>query len=188
MPKAFGLSAVCGTLTPRDAALVSRLAERAGMVRGVARFTITRYWKSSSFLNIPFIISSFPFCTLSPTIIFPPGADMEQTDHSHLIIDPDRYLVYRNQTTIHLTKTEFRILALIAAARGRILTREQIAQSVWKTEPISYLRTIDVHISNIRKKVGPFDGKQTIMVLKGVGYKIIDDINVIILNDSITQP
>jgi len=112
---------------------------------------------------------------------------MEQTTNTSLIIDPDRYLVYRNNATIHLTKTEFRILALIAAARGRILTREQIGAAVWKTEPISYLRTIDVHISNIRKKVGSFDGKQSIMVLKGVGYKIIDDITVIILNDSLTQ-
>jgi two-component system, OmpR family, response regulator MtrA len=112
---------------------------------------------------------------------------MEQTTHSSLIIDPDRYLVYRDNTTIHLTKTEFRILSLIATARGRILTREQIGTAVWKTEPISYLRTIDVHISNIRKKVGPYDGRQMIMVLKGVGYKIVDNINVIILKDSLTQ-
>ena len=113
---------------------------------------------------------------------------MEQTKNRHLIIDPDRYLVYRDETTIQLTKTEFRILALIATARGRILTREQIAQAVWISEPISYLRSIDVHISHIRKKVGLFDGKQTIMVLKGVGYKILDDINVIIVNDFITSP
>jgi DNA-binding response OmpR family regulator len=112
---------------------------------------------------------------------------MEQTTN-HLIIDSERYLVYRDDTTIQLTKTEFRILALIAAARGRILTREQIAHAVWSGEPISYLRTIDVHISHIRKKVGPYGGNQTIRVLKGVGYKIHDGINVIILNDFITIP
>jgi len=113
---------------------------------------------------------------------------MQQHGNNSLIIDPDRYLVYRNNATIHLTKTEFRILALIAAGRGRILTREQIAAAVWNKVPITYPRTIDVHISNIRRKVGPIDGKQTIMSLKGVGYKIIDDITVIILNDSVTQP
>ena len=106
---------------------------------------------------------------------------MQHSGTTSLIIDPDRYLVYRDNETIHLTKTEFRILALIAAARGRILTRNQIALAVWNTSPITYPRSIDVHISNIRKKVGHFDGKQTIMALKGVGYKILDELNIVFL-------
>jgi DNA-binding response OmpR family regulator len=112
---------------------------------------------------------------------------MQPTEYASLIIDPDRYLVYRSNATIHLTKTEFRILALIAAARGRILTREQIADTVWNIEPITYARSIDVHICHIRKKIGSFDGKQSIVSLKGVGYKIIDEINVILLNDFTVQ-
>ncbi len=89
-----------------------------------------------------------------------------------LRIDPDRFLVYRSGKPITLTKTEFQILYLMAAGNGKIYSREQISKHVWGREILKFPRTIDVHISNIRKKIGRFGDQDIIVVLKGVGYRL----------------
>ncbi|MDD8017708.1 MAG: winged helix-turn-helix domain-containing protein [Bacteroidota bacterium] len=99
---------------------------------------------------------------------------METVQIGILIIDPDRFLVYRNGLGISLTKTEFRILYLLMSTRGKVHSREQISEYVWGKKNLDFPRTIDVHISNIRKKIGRVNEKEVITVLKGVGYKFND--------------
>jgi two-component system, OmpR family, alkaline phosphatase synthesis response regulator PhoP len=88
-----------------------------------------------------------------------------------LIIDPERFMVYHNNHPISLTKTEFRILYLMMSTDGKVHSREQISEYVWGKKRIDFPRTIDVHICNIRKKIGKLNEKNVITVLKGVGYK-----------------
>ncbi len=57
--------------------------------------------------------------------------------------------------TIPLTKTEFEILALLAANPSRIFSREAIIDRLWKDAPYTTERTVDVHITRLRKKMGP---------------------------------
>jgi len=91
-----------------------------------------------------------------------------------LKIDPERYRLYRSGNPIPLTKTEFRILYLLMSTDGKIHSRSQISKYVWGKENIDFPRTIDVHISNIRKKVGKLNDRNIISVLKGVGYRLND--------------
>ncbi|MDR2883093.1 MAG: response regulator transcription factor [Alistipes sp.] len=56
--------------------------------------------------------------------------------------------------TILLTKTEFEILALLAANPSRIFSREAIIDRLWKDAPYTTERTVDVHITRLRKKMG----------------------------------
>ncbi len=56
--------------------------------------------------------------------------------------------------TIPLTKTEFEILALLAANPSRIFSREAIIDRLWKDAPYTTERTVDVHITRLRKKMG----------------------------------
>ncbi len=56
--------------------------------------------------------------------------------------------------TIPLTKTEFEILALLAANPSRIFSREAIIDRLWKDAPYTTERTVDVHITRLRKKLG----------------------------------
>lgn len=99
---------------------------------------------------------------------------MKKISIGNLTIDPERYLVYRNGTPITLTKTEFSILYLMMSTNGKIHSRSQISKYVWGREEIDFPRTIDVHISNIRKKIGKLNNYDIITVLKGVGYRLND--------------
>ncbi len=99
---------------------------------------------------------------------------METIHIGELTIDPERFLVYRSNAPISLTKTEFHILYLMMSTHGKVHSREQISLYVWGKKYLDFPRTIDVHISNIRKKIGKVNNRDVITVLKGVGYKFND--------------
>lgn len=99
---------------------------------------------------------------------------MEAIHIGELSIDPERFLVYRSGMPISLTKTEFLILYLLMSTNGKVHSRNQISKYVWGKENLDFPRTIDVHISNIRKKIGKISDIDVITVRKGVGYKLND--------------
>lgn len=67
-----------------------------------------------------------------------------------------------------LTKKEFEILALLLSTRGRIFSREEILRQVWSDEVIVLDRTIDVNITRLRRKIGPYG--EHIVTRLGYGY------------------
>ena len=77
-----------------------------------------------------------------------------------------RSLLY-NGKKINLAKKEFNLLHLLMTIPGKVFTREEIIDSVWK-DAIVGDRTIDVHIRKIREKIG----SHHIKTIKGVGYKL----------------
>lgn len=87
-----------------------------------------------------------------------------------LIIDLERHEVQSEGKTIGLTSTEFKILKLLASKRGWVFTREQILDGLWGHDKIVVDRTIDVHIRNLREKLG--SAAQLIKNIRGVGYKL----------------
>lgn len=87
-------------------------------------------------------------------------------------IDPERFIVLKNDRKINLTKTEFIILYLMMSTKGKIHSRNDISRFAWGIDTLDHPRTIDTHISNIRKKVGKVNNKEIITVIKGVGYKL----------------
>ncbi len=89
-------------------------------------------------------------------------------DFGDLKIDPMSFQVIIDHEAIALAKKEFEVLMLLASHPGKVFTREEMFQKVWGyTVPIAS-RTIDVHISKLREKVG----ERFIKTLKGVGYKL----------------
>jgi DNA-binding response OmpR family regulator len=87
-----------------------------------------------------------------------------------LVIDLEKHEVQADGRLIELTATEFRILQLLATRRGRVLTRNQILDVLWGHEKIVVDRTIDVHIRNLREKLGP--AAALLKNVRGVGYKV----------------
>ena len=79
------------------------------------------------------------------------------------------YKVYKGQESIDLTPREFEILRELLTHKGRILTRQNLLQTLWKYEFFGEERIIDTHIKNLRKKLGTADYIETI---RGVGYRI----------------
>ena len=87
-----------------------------------------------------------------------------------LVIDLDKHEVTVVGTKIDLTATEFKILQLLASRKGRVFTRDQILDHLWGNEKAVIDRTVDVHIRNLREKLGP--AASLIKNIRGAGYKL----------------
>lgn len=86
-----------------------------------------------------------------------------------LEIDPTKYKVYLKKEEILLSKTEFKILYLLASNKGVVFSREKIIEKLWGFEKDIYERTIDVHIKNLREKL--MEAGRFLKNIRGVGYK-----------------
>ena len=87
-----------------------------------------------------------------------------------LLIDLNKFEVFVENKKIDLTPTEFRILKILATKKGWVFTRDQILDHLWGHDKAVLDRTIDVHIKNLREKLGK--AKKFIKNVRGIGYKI----------------
>ncbi len=87
-----------------------------------------------------------------------------------LEIDVPRYTVTVRRKPVVLTRREFETLLYLARHRGRVITREVLLSSVWGDDVRVVDRTVDVHISKIREKLGACG--EYIETVKGVGYRM----------------
>jgi DNA-binding response OmpR family regulator len=78
----------------------------------------------------------------------------------------------RNKTRdIELTAAEFELLAFFFRSPGQVLVREELVKNALGRDLETSDRSLDVHISNLRKKLGPFeDGTERIRAIRNVGY------------------
>ena len=94
---------------------------------------------------------------------------LQMMSYKDLSLDLAGYKTYVKQRSIDLTPREFEILRELISHRGRVLTRQNLLQMLWKYEFFGDERIIDTHIKNLRKKLGAADYIETI---RGVGYRI----------------
>ncbi len=87
-----------------------------------------------------------------------------------LVLDLEKYEVFVEGKKIELTTTEFKILELLSQRKGVVFTREQILDHLWGIDKAVLDRTIDVHIKNLREKLGK--AAKFIKSIRGIGYKI----------------
>ncbi|QOJ15770.1 MAG: response regulator transcription factor [Planctomycetia bacterium] len=85
-----------------------------------------------------------------------------------ITLDRARHEVTVDSVPVQLTATEFRMLATLMAARGRVLDREQLIDNVLGSGVAVTQRTIDVHVAALRRKLGSAAG--WIHTVRGVGY------------------
>ena len=92
-----------------------------------------------------------------------------------LIIDLDKHEVRKAGVKVQLTPTEFKILSILASSPGRVYSRLQLVDAVLGQAYQGYERSIDTHISNLRKKLGDDSAQpRYIDTVYGVGYKMLD--------------
>jgi len=87
-----------------------------------------------------------------------------------LTIDPHKYEVTVKGERVNLTSTEFMILKMLAEKKGWVYSREKILDLLWGDEKDVFDRTVDVHIKNLRDKLG--EAGKLIKNIRGVGYKL----------------
>ena len=87
-------------------------------------------------------------------------------------LEPDRYLLLKNNLPISLTLSEFGILKKLVTNKGKVLTRNQLLEEVHNEDAFIVDRNIDVHIASLRKKLGMEN--KWIETVRGIGYRFKD--------------
>jgi DNA-binding response OmpR family regulator len=97
-----------------------------------------------------------------------PAPPAEALEIGPLAIDPAARRVRVGGEEVHLTPTEFDLLALLAARPGAVFTREQLLAEVWGWRDGGGQRTVDSHVRGLRRKVGP----ELVRTVHGIGYAL----------------
>ena len=87
-----------------------------------------------------------------------------------LTVDQTRHTVTVNGQEVILTQKEFEVLCLLLKNRGQVLSRERLIEDVWGYAFTGESRTVDVHVSTLRQKLG--EAGAYIETVRGYGYKI----------------
>jgi DNA-binding response OmpR family regulator len=93
----------------------------------------------------------------------------EVVQAGHVTIDAGRREVRVDDRVVDLTTKEFDLLRFLADRPGLVMSRQQILDGVWGFDWYGDPRTVDVHIAQVRKKIG--DGVE-IRTVRGVGYRL----------------
>ena len=88
----------------------------------------------------------------------------------NLSVNKTRHEVKVNNENVMLTLKEFELLCLLLENKGKVLTRDQLLNSIWGYEFDGENRTVDVHIRTLRQKLGICG--EYIETVRGVGYKV----------------
>jgi DNA-binding response OmpR family regulator len=98
----------------------------------------------------------------------PPAEQQRVRRVGDVTLDPARREVTVSGVTVGLTSTEFDLLAHLMGRPGRVFTREELLASVWGYAALAGTRTVDVHVAQVRSKLG--DAAGVIRTVRGVGY------------------
>ena len=101
-----------------------------------------------------------------------PGATI--FNFKRIRIDTGSHQVWVEDESIELTTIEFDLLKVFAEYRGMVMTREQLLRNVWGFEYFEDTKVVDVHIGNLRKKLGK---KHEITTVRGIGYRFDAEIS-----------
>jgi DNA-binding response OmpR family regulator len=86
-------------------------------------------------------------------------------------MDPAERRVFVEENEVELTATEFDLLGYLMRRPGQVFSREQLISEVWGYSPAGSVRTVDVHIAQVRVKLGDASPIRTV---RGVGYAVDD--------------
>lgn len=103
----------------------------------------------------------------------PPPDDHEVLRHGPLVVDVDGRGVLLDGEELTLTRTEFDLLVTLLRAPKRVWTREVLLRSVWGNEWASDYHLVEVHVGNLRRKLGD-SGRESrfVRTVRGVGYRM----------------
>jgi DNA-binding response OmpR family regulator len=87
-----------------------------------------------------------------------------------VVLDTAQRTVHVSGTPVALTQTEFDLLAHLMRRPGRVYTRDELLSSVWGYAAHAGTRTVDVHVAQVRAKLG--DAAGVVRTIRGVGYSV----------------
>lgn len=91
-----------------------------------------------------------------------------------LTLDPDAKLVFYNKTSVNLTATEFRLLEYFLRNKSRVVSRQDLLESVWGIDFNMSTNVVDVYVNYLRKKLDKAGAEKMIHTQVGMGYILKD--------------
>ncbi|MSX01703.1 MAG: response regulator [Actinobacteria bacterium] len=87
-----------------------------------------------------------------------------------LTLNPDAYEVLRGQRRVDLTQREFELLEYLIRNQKVVISRQQLLEDIWGYDPFADTNTIEVFVSNLRRKLEADDEPRLLHTVRGVGY------------------
>lgn len=101
------------------------------------------------------------------------GAEREAAIRvGRITVDPGAHEVYVGKVRVQLTRTEFRVLETLAREPDRVFGRSQIVERVFGSGYAGLDRSVDTHLSNLRRKLDDAGAGDAIETVHGVGYRL----------------
>ena len=102
-----------------------------------------------------------------------PSKMRKKYGYKDIVLDTSSYSVKVAGVEVSFTKYEYLILKLLMSEPGRIFTKNNIYESIWNEEFFGEENAINVHISNIRKKLSEINkNEQNIETVRGIGFRL----------------
>lgn len=92
-----------------------------------------------------------------------------------LVVDPVSHRVTRGGAPIRLTTKEYAIIEFLARRAGEVVTRTTLGEHIWESEFDNLTNLVDVHISNLRKKIDTGSAVPLIHTVRGRGYRLSEE-------------
>ncbi|CCI55009.1 response regulator transcription factor [Nostocoides jenkinsii] len=89
-----------------------------------------------------------------------------------LVVDTESRRAYFHGEELRLTGKEYAVLELLYRERGKVVPREQLMREVWDAQWYGSTKTLDMHISVLRRKLGDEAGARHIATVRGVGFRL----------------
>jgi DNA-binding response OmpR family regulator len=175
MPKLDGIE-VCRRLRAKSQVPIIMLTARDDEVDKVIGLEMG----ADDYITKPFSVREFRSRVRAvlrrSEMIGPKSAAEAPISAGDLEIDFERRVVTTRGEPVRLTYVEFEILAALARAPGKVMSRENLLEQVWGDSAYRDPRTIDVHIRHLREKLEA-DARQPeyLFTVRGVGYRFRDD-------------
>jgi two-component system, OmpR family, response regulator RegX3 len=100
------------------------------------------------------------------------GPSGEAIEIGDLRLDPDRRAAILDGAELELSRKEYELLRTLMEQAGRVISRQALIEEVWDMNWFGSTKTLDVHISGLRKKLGDDAGEPTyIHTVRGVGFR-----------------
>ena len=101
-----------------------------------------------------------------------PSVDMPALTHDRLTLDQNHRICIIDGTELQVTGTEFDLLVALLQQKGEVASKEWLSQTVLQRELQPFYRSLDVHVSRLRKKLQPFHD-EPIKAIRGKGYQLV---------------
>ena len=102
--------------------------------------------------------------------LLPSGAVQQNFNVGNVELSPSSQQVFCADNLVELTGTEYSILHLLMINQGRLVIKQDISEKVLGRKLAAFDRSIDMHVSNLRKKLVAFSPEQKIKTHRGAGY------------------